>query len=131
MSMFEKASKRKLRFVTMVLGSVSVEDLWDLPLTSVQGASLDGIAIALHEDIENNGKKSFVNAKSSVDYELELKFNIIKRVIEVKMQEAKDKLEAADRKEKKERLMSLIAQKQNEAEAGKSLEELEEMLKEI
>ena len=38
--MFEQAARLKLRFETS-RGLLSVEDLWDLPLTSARGASLE------------------------------------------------------------------------------------------
>jgi hypothetical protein len=36
MNIFEQATRAKIRFSTPV-GMLSVEDLWDLPLTSTQG----------------------------------------------------------------------------------------------
>lgn len=50
MSIFQQASRSKLRFATQ-LGNLSTEDLWDLPLTSVKGVSLKSIATDLQKQI--------------------------------------------------------------------------------
>ena len=39
---FKQATKLKLRF-SSVRGDLTVEDLWDLPLTSKSNLSLDGV----------------------------------------------------------------------------------------
>jgi len=130
MEIFQKASKEKLRF-TVPMGTVTTEDLWDLPLTSVKHISLDSIAISLHEEIENTSKKSFVNTKSTVDAELALKFDIVKSVIETKIAENTAKAEATERKEKKSRLLSLLANKQDEADKELSVEELQKQIEEL
>ena len=52
--MFEKASRAKIRFETSK-GSLTVEDLWDLPLTSNTGkADLDDIARGLHSQLKEH-----------------------------------------------------------------------------
>ena len=40
--LFAKATRDKVKFVT-VKGEISIEDLWDLPLTSEKGFDLDSI----------------------------------------------------------------------------------------
>lgn len=117
--MFEKASRVKLRFKANV-GLVSVEDLWDLTLTS-----LDNIAKDLNKQIKAEAEESFITVKSKSNATLELGFEIVKHVIKVKLEEAEVKKQAAEKKARKAQIMELISQKQNEALSAKSLEELQ------
>lgn len=117
--LFEKASRIKLRFKSSV-GLVSVEDLWDLNLTS-----LDSIAKDLNKQIKAEAEESFITVKSKSNAALELGFEIVKHVIKVKLEEAEVKKLAAEKKARKAQIMELISQKQNEALSAKSLEELQ------
>lgn len=125
--LFEQATRLKLRFDSSK-GQLSVEDLWDLPLTSPSGnrANLDAIAIALHRATRDIAETvSFVTpAETNGNSELLLKFEVVKYVIRVRVAERDQAKEAAERKEKKQRLLALIAQKQDEELAGKSVDEL-------
>lgn len=127
MDIFEKASKLKLRFVT-AMGSVTIEDLWDMKLTSRKvGASLDDLAKALSKSVKESGEESFVVKKSTTNTALELKFDIVKHIITVKMAEAEAKSQAVEKKAKKDRILELIATKEDESLADQSLDELREM----
>ena len=59
MNLFEIASRNKLRVPT-TKGDLTVEQLWDLPLKSANGLSLDSIAIALNKQLESKAT-SFVD----------------------------------------------------------------------
>ncbi len=122
--MFEKATRKKLRFATPS-GTLSVEDLWDLPLTQ-----LDKVAVSLNKQIKEAGEESFISQKK-VPANVQLSFDIVKHVIAVKMKEADDKKVAAERKAKRDRLLEIIEKKQSEAELGKSVEELRKELAEL
>ena len=124
--MFEKATRLKLRFDT-VRGSQSVEDLWDLPLTTTKpsGLCLDQVAIDLNRQIKTTETESFVTDTPKVDTELQLRFDIVKHIIEVKRAENAAARDKADRAGKKARLLEIMARKQNEALEGKSLDELQ------
>lgn len=127
--MFEEASKLKLRFQTSV-GVLSVEDLWDLPLVS-QGISLDNLAKLLNKAVKESEEKSFVVKKSTMNITLGLKFDIVKHIIKVKLEEA----EASEKKEinkaKKEKILELLAKKKDDALEEKSEDELKELLEEL
>ena len=129
--MFEKAIRSKLRFVT-VHGLASVEDLWDLPLTTKSSSktSLDDIAISLNADLKNY-EDSFVTKKTKKNAHTELGFEVVKHIIKTKLAEQ----EAADKKieirEKKQKIMSILSKKKDEALEGQSVEELEKMLEEV
>ena len=121
-SNFEIASRLKLRFETAV-GMISVEDLWSLPLTSNSKVSLDSLAVSLNKELKGS-EESFVTSTKK-DEVLKLKFDIVKHVIDVRIEESRKKTEEVQRKAKMENIDNLITQKQNEKMASLTLEELE------
>lgn len=125
--MFEDASRLKLRFDS-TKGMLSVEDLWDLPLTSPTGsrANLDAIAIALNRQTRDAGDEvSFVTPRAdNGNAELLLKFEIVKHVIGVRVRERDDLKAASERRAKKDRILELIAKKQDQELESKSEDEL-------
>lgn len=56
--------------------------------------------------------------------ELELKFNIVKHIIDVKVAELEARKDAAEKRAKKQKLMELISKKQDAELEGKSVDEL-------
>lgn len=119
MNNFEKATRLRLRFETS-RGNLNVEDLWRLPL-----AELDKLAIALNKQLKESSEGSFIKAKSKDNKLLELRFDIVKHIIETLLSEDEEKKKAADKRAKREQLLELIAKKKNQELEGKSLEELE------
>ena len=119
MNNFEKATRLRLRFETS-RGNLNVEDLWRLPL-----AELDKLAIALNKQLKESSEESFIKAKSKDNKLLELRFDIVKHIIETLLSEDEEKKKAADKRAKREQLLELIAKKKNQELEGKSLEELE------
>lgn len=128
--MFEKASRLKLRFNTPS-GVLTVEDLWDLPMTSKTGkANLDDIARGLHTQLEDE-QVSFVEKPAKKNEGKQLAFDIVKHVIEVRLAERDAAKLAEDRRKTKQRIADLIAEKRDEELKGKSLEDLEKMLESL
>ena len=125
--MFEAATRLKLRFDSSK-GQLSVEDLWELPLTSAKNANLDDIARGLHRQLKNGDDVSFVNVAQKSDEVVQLKFDIVKHVIDVRLAENEAARAASANREKKQQLMAIIAQKKDAALQGTSLEELEAMV---
>ena len=126
--MFERASRDQIRFSTPN-GNLTVEDLWRLPLTSTNPnqANLDDIAKELYAAIKEGDTVSFVNKPAKADDELRLKFNIVKHIIDVRLEERKAEADAAVNRQKKQQILRLIADKENDALASQSLEELRKM----
>ena len=125
--MFEKAARLKLCFDT-VKGLLSVEDLWDLPLTSLRGTNLDDIARSLHSKLKNSDDVSFVVKERKSDETVQLAFDVVKHIIDVKLVERDAAMIQVANKEKKQQLMALIDQKQNEALGALSVDELRKMV---
>jgi len=127
--MFKKASKLNLRFDTSK-GLITVEDLWNLPLTSKSKTSLDSLAIAVHNELKASGETSFVDAKPAGNALLELKLDILKEVISDRKAENEAKINSESKKARNDRIKEIIADKQDEGLKGKSSEELQKMLEE-
>lgn len=128
-SMFELASRTKLRFDTPK-GQVSAEDLWDLPLTSESGRpNLDAIAIALSRQLRESAVTvSFVKPAASATTDTQLKFDVVKHVIDVRCKERDEEKAKGDRASKKQQLLDILARKENAELEGKSADELRTMI---
>lgn len=122
-NLFEKASRQKLRFASQ-RGDLTVEQLWDLPLTSANAASLDSIAVGLDTELRNTAPRSFVNSASTGNALLELKLDIVKHIIEVRVEENTRKLAKQVEAQQAKMLDEQIAKLENEQLLGGSLEEL-------
>lgn len=129
--MFEKLSRRKARFETPQ-GYLCVEDLWDLPLIASAGrANLDDIAKSLNQKLKASETESFVRKNPIVDETLQLQFDVVKHIINVKLKEQEEAELRLLNKEKKQKLLSIIASKENEQLMGSSLEELRQMAEQL
>jgi membrane-associated HD superfamily phosphohydrolase len=124
-NIFEQASRQALRFDTRV-GKLSVEDLWQLPLTSANKANLDEIAIELNRQIKTTAEESFVK-QSKKDEVLQLRFDIVKHIIETRVAENEAKTEAKKRESQLGKIDDIIAKKKDAALENLSLEELEKL----
>ena len=127
--MFEKASRLKLRFET-IRGNATAEDLWDLPLTS-SDISLDNIAKSLNRTIKDSEEESFVIKQTGGDAITVLKLDIVKHVIKIKLEEAEARNREVEVKAKKERIMAILADKEDDDLKGKSAEELTGLLEDL
>jgi hypothetical protein len=129
-NIFEQASKLKLRFASQK-GLLSVEDLWDLPLTSDKGASLNGVAKAANKEANDSAEEDFVSVAKTANTEATLKLEVAKHIIAIRMEEADARKKAAENKAKKETILAAIANKQNEQINSASLEDLNKMLESL
>lgn len=121
-NIFEASTKGKYRFPFK--GMISVEDLWDLKLQD-----LDSVFKSLNKQKKQNDEESLLQIKTAEDQELENKIQIVKYIVKFKQEEIEERLQAKDKKEYNQKLLELIERKQNEELAGKSIEELQAMLK--
>lgn len=124
--MFEQATRSRIRFETD-RGFLSVEDLWDLPLQG-RGTNLDDIAVGLDRQLKDSSTTSFVDDTPKTNATLQLKFDVVKRIIDVKKEEAQAAAVAAERRETKKRILEIIAKKQDATLENASIEELEAKL---
>lgn len=125
--MFAQASRLKLRFDT-TKGQLSVEDLWDLPLTSGTGkVNLDELAQTLHK-LQGEQTISFVKKEVPVNEIDKLRFDIILHIINTRVAEREAAALASTKKEQKQKLMYIISRKEDSALEGASLEDLRKMM---
>ncbi len=123
-NIFEYASRNKMRFPFK--GMISVEDLWDLSLTN-----LDSIYKTLNKQVKQSEEESLLNTKASVDTELEVQIAIVKHIVSVKLAEKEAAEKAHAKREQKQKIMSIIATKENEALQNSSIDDLKKMLDEL
>ena len=129
--MFEKATRLKLRFDTGK-GQLTVEDLWDLPLTStINKANLDEIARSLHKQLKNDDDVSFVDKDKKSDAIVQLKFDIVKHIIEVRLEENEKKAAARANSAKRQVLLQALAERETEDLKNKTPEEIRAMLADL
>jgi len=121
--MFEKAVRMKLRWQWR--GPVSTEDLWDLTVEE-----LDAIYKALNRQVKAQVEDSLLD-DVGLDEALNLQVAIVKHVVSVKLQEAKDRENEAERKARKQKLLSVLSQKQDAALLDMSEDDLRKLLLEL
>ena len=129
MNIFEQATRRAIRFES-AKGDLSVEQLWDLPLQSRNQFDLDTVAKTVNRQLNAVTEESFVSVRENPAKEtLSLKLEIIKHIISVKLQEAEEARNRANKASEKEKLLRLLDEKQNEALRALTPEEIQERLK--
>lgn len=116
-NIFEDATRSALRFQT-AKGLLSTEDMWTLKLEE-----LDPIALQLDKSLAETSK-SFITTKTSLTKETQLKFDVVKHIIDVKLAEKAEKANAKVKAEKKAQLLELLSKKQNAALEAKTEAEL-------
>ena len=126
-NIFELASRQQLRF-TSVRGDLTTEQLWDLPLTSKTGVSLDGLAIAISRQLKESATESFVSEVTSGNKILELKLEILKHVIKYKQEVNAAKISREETATKRRALEAALERKQAEKIDSASEEELQAQL---
>lgn len=132
MNMFEQASRLKLRFAVGTRVNLTVENLWDLPLTNVKGEDLDHIAIELQEKLSTNEKSFVVQQSKNKETQLnQLKFDIVKYIIDVRLEEQK----VANLERQRAQEISTLKELQKQAKIrdlqNLSSEEIEERIKSL
>lgn len=120
--MYKEALQKKLRFKTNK-GMIATEDLFDLSLQN-----LSTLAIMLNKKISEAPKKSFIEELSAEENDDELRFSIVKDVINIKLKARKDNINRAQIDARNKRIAELIAKKEDEALENKSIEELRAMI---
>ena len=123
-NIFEYAVRNKIRFPFK--GMISVEDLWDLSLTN-----LDSIYKTLNKQVKQSEEESLLVTKTSVDTELEVQIAIVKHIVSVKIAEQEAREQASAKKAQKQKIMSIIAAKEDEALQNSSVDDLKKMLDEL
>lgn len=123
-NLFEIAVRNKFRFPFR--GLVSVEDLFDLTVES-----LDSVYKELNSQLKTIKEESLLNTKSKEDKELDAKIEIVKYIFDVKVAEKEFKQKEKERKLQRQKVLEILANKQEESLQNKSEEELKAMLNDL
>ena len=121
LNMFEVATRNKMRFPFR--GMISVEDLWDLSVEN-----LDSVFKVLNSQIKQAKEESLLDTKTEEDEILELQIEIVKYIVMVKQQDKEKMIQAKSKKEKNQKILSIISAKTEASLQDKSIEELKKML---
>ena len=122
--MFEIAVRNKFRFPFK--GAISVEDLWDL---SVQ--QLDSIFKTLKSQEQKAQEESLLETRTPEDEVLKIKIEIIRHIVTVKLDEANQAERAKETRDQKQKILGILAEKQDEDLRNKTPEELRAMLEQL
>ena len=120
-NMFEIAARNKFRFPFK--GMISTEDLWDLSVEN-----LDNVFKMLNSEMKKTKEESLLSTKSKDDEVLELKIEIVKHIVAVKQEEKEVREKKFLNRERNQKIMSIIAAKQDEQLHNMSVEELQKLL---
>ena len=123
-NIFEVANSKKFRF--NFKGLISTEDLFDLSVKD-----LDSIFKTLNSQLKQTREESLLEVKSTEDQILDTKIEIVKYIFNVKQEEEQKRLKAKELKDKKQRLMEILASKEDQDLLGKSTEEIKKMINEL
>lgn len=123
-NIFEYATRNKMRFPYR--GSISIEDLWDLPLTG-----LDTVYKTLNKQVKQSQEESLLNVKTKEDETLDIQIAIVKYIVSVKLAEKVAREKAAENRAKRQEIMSIMAARDKKALENASDEELQKMLDDL
>ena len=134
-NLFRKAIENKWRFSVPGRNVLSLEELYDLPLSGNNGTNLDTVANVINNELQvKRGKVSFVTTNTRNDREvaeLEDKLELVKDVIQVKMERNAARQEQHAKASEKAMLEALLLQKHTEALKNLSEEEIRKRLAEL
>ncbi len=119
--MFEFALRNKVRFPYK--GMLSVEDLYDLNVKE-----LDSVFKTLNAQVKKSQEESLLATKTTEDEILSVQIAIVKHIFNIKVAEAEAIKQSKELKERKQMILGLIAEKENQELKNKSTEELKAML---
>lgn len=127
-NIIEQGVRKGLRF--SYSGKKSVEELYQLDITD-----LDQIYGKLYDEREKTATRSLLQTRSKADSILNLKIEIVKYIIETKIEEEEKKaLSAANKlkkKEKKNRLLRRLEEIDDESTKNLSKEEVLKQIEEL
>lgn len=126
-NIFEYAARNKLRFQS-VKGPLTAEQLWDVPLRSSDDFNLNTVAKAASKALEESGE-NFVETKKTPDHaRREMVMEVVKYVIQTKLDEEKAAEKRAANRREKQQLMDILAEKQQGALSELSEKELKKRI---
>ncbi len=127
-NIFEYATRNKLRFIS-TKGDLDIERLWDVPLRSSDGFNLDAVAKNANKAFKDATEESFVRTtRTPAIVRLEMTLETVKYIITVKLAEEEAAKLRADNKKEKEKLLAILAEKQDGKLSDLSEKELQKRI---
>ena len=123
-TLFERATRYGYRFPFR--GLINVEDLWMLSVES-----LDSVYKTLNAEVKKSQEESLLASKSAEDTILADKIDIVKHIVSVKLEERAAREEEHSKKAKKQKILEIMAEKQDADLHNASMDELKKMLDEL
>lgn len=113
-------------------GELTVEQLWDVPLTGGD-FNLNAIAKAANKAYKEVTEENFVETTTVTPEQRRraMVLETIKSVIEMKIEEVDTAKTRADKKAKKAQLVGILAEKENDKLAALGVAELKRQIKEL
>jgi hypothetical protein len=121
--MYKQAVQARVRFPFR--GNISVEDLFDLDLSE-----LNSVYKVLKRE-QGETEDSLLEERTEEQEFVALKLAIVLDIFETKQAEIEARKNEANRAAQKQRILEIIDNKQDEALAGKSVEELTAMINDL
>lgn len=113
MNIFEYATRNQLRFAS-VRGELTVEQLWLVPLRSRDDFNLNVIAKTANKALADAAEQNFVETAKTADHtRREIAMEVVKHVISTKLAEEEAAKSRAAKKQEKEKLLQILAEKQD------------------
>lgn len=126
---YKYAAQNALRFPS-IKGELTVEQLFELPLTSKTGFDLDNIARGISVKLKALGEESFVTTEPNPQrVPTGIALEIVKDVIGIKQAENAARLVRQHRAEERRKILDALATRQDQALSEASVDELEAKLK--
>lgn len=120
-NIFKYAAKKALRFPYK--GVATVEDLFNLDM-----GSLDMVYKTLKKQQKASDEESLIGEKTTEDKNLEIKLAIVKEIFEDKKAAAEKAKRIVANKAKNQKILEILAKKENEALENMSEDELKAQL---
>ena len=120
-NIFKYAAKKALRFPYK--GVATVEDLFNLDM-----GSLDMVYKTLKKQQKASDEESLISEKTTEDKNLEIKLAIVKEIFEDKKAAAEKAKRIVANKAKNQKILEILAKKENEALENMSEDELKAQL---
>lgn len=124
-NIYKAASQAALRFPS-IKGSLSTEDLWQLPLTSRSGFDLDTTAKSVNAMLKDEKEESFVEKSTNPQrVQLQLMLDILIDIIGTKQEQATKAAQRKVNQSEKARLLEVLHGKKDEALQALTPEEIQ------
>lgn len=118
-NLFEVATRKQFRFPS-IKGDLTVEALWQVPLRSTDGFNLNEIAKKVNATVKVASEENFVDGavKTAAQTKAKQTLDLVKYVIDVKLEEDERSKTRAKNKAEMETLLAALDRKQEAALEG-------------